>query len=288
VLIDENNKPRWVGDGESMSKKGLNFQGEWTPEAKDKNGNPIPPSHPNSRCTLLAESIANHNKEANSDPKGVDIGVITYSGRDADTMPPVWVAKSMDEGVVIGASIVSKATATEIGATGVNRQPWANAPFIPGSLAEYMDSQFKFFNSSNLKKKPIMAGLNYFLTHENRDSSGKGLIGEKKDVKVWLGWLELYANNDVSSLETPIGFIPKYEDLQKLFLDIGKQYDEKTYSMQFSLYIDKIISRIDIQIEAYKKEENLPKKLFEVYESQKRELLELKVKKGAIVSPQDF
>ena len=33
-------------------------------------------------------------------------------------MPPVWVAKTADDGVVIGASIVTAATATEIGATG--------------------------------------------------------------------------------------------------------------------------------------------------------------------------
>ena len=62
-------------------------------------------------------------------------------------MPPVWVAKNPDQGVVIGASIMSAATKTEIGATGVRRQPWANEPFIPGPLADYMDAQFAFFNS---------------------------------------------------------------------------------------------------------------------------------------------
>ncbi|MDD4527598.1 MAG: phosphoenolpyruvate carboxykinase (GTP) [Candidatus Margulisbacteria bacterium] len=288
VLLDENNKPRWVGDGEPMASKGINYQGEWTPDSKKVDGSSIAPSHANSRCTLLAEAIPNHNKKVNADPKGAEISVVTYSGRDADTMPPVWVAKSMDDGVVIGASIVSKATATEVGATGINRQPWANAPFIPGSLAEYMDAQFKFFNNPKLKKKPVMSGLNYFLTHDNRGSSGKGLIGEKKDVKVWLGWLELYSHGDVSSIQTPIGFIPKYEDLKKLFVGIGKDYSQETYTMQFSLYIDKIISRIDLQTEAYNKEENIPVKLYEVYEKQKEELLALKAKKGAIVKPQDL
>ena len=56
------------------------------------------------------------------DAKGAQIKVITYSGRDSNTMPPIWVAKSPDHGVVIGASIVSAATATEVGATGVKRQ----------------------------------------------------------------------------------------------------------------------------------------------------------------------
>ena len=73
--------------------------------------------------------------------------VITYSGRDSDTMPPVWVAKNPDHGVVIGASILSAATATEVGASGVNRQPWANSPFIPCPLGDYMEAQFLFYNS---------------------------------------------------------------------------------------------------------------------------------------------
>jgi phosphoenolpyruvate carboxykinase (GTP) len=50
------------------------------------------------------------------DAEGRETRVMTYSGRDSDTMPPVWVAKNADHGVVIGACIVSAATATEVGA----------------------------------------------------------------------------------------------------------------------------------------------------------------------------
>jgi phosphoenolpyruvate carboxykinase (GTP) len=139
--------PYWVGNGETAPDKGINFQGDWFKGKTDAEGKPVPMSHKNSRCTLQASAIANHNTKLADDPNGCPIKVITYSGRDADTMPPVWVAKSANEGVVIGASIVSKATATEVGATGVNRQPWANAPFIPGALADYMKAQFVFFNS---------------------------------------------------------------------------------------------------------------------------------------------
>ncbi len=284
VLIDEKKKPRWVGDGEPIPEKGINFQGEWTPAMTG-----VPMSHPNSRCTLLSEAIANHNKRMNADPAGAMIEVVTYSGRDSDTMPPIWVAKTMDEGVVIGASIVSKATATEVGATGVRRQPWANAPFIAGGLADYLDAQFRFYKNAALKKKPIMAGLNYFLTHQDRGGSGKGLLGEKKDVHVWLGWLELYAHNDVEAIETPIGMIPKYEDLKKLFNEkINKEYSEELYAMQFSLYIDNIISRIDLQIEAWKKEGGASQTIFDIYKTQKTALEALKAKKGAIVKPQDL
>jgi len=288
VLVDDKKVPHWAGHGEPMPEKGINFQGEWHPGKKDSNGKAIPPSHANSRCTLLASAIANHNTEASEDPAGVPVKVITYSGRDADTMPPVWVAENPDYGVAIGASIVSKATATEIGASGVNRQPWANAPFTAGPYGDYMQCQFDFFNSKDIndKDRPILAGLNYFLTHESRGGNGSGLLGEKKDVHVWLGWLELYANGDVEAIKTPIGYIPKYEDLKKLFNDkISKQYPEDLYEKQFSLYIEKIVARIDLQNEAYAKVKGIPSKFFDLCKTQKDNLNALKEKEGNIVSP---
>jgi len=278
--------PHWVGNGEEPPKSGVNFQGEWFTGKTGPDGSPVPMSHKNSRCTLVASAIANHATELSEDPSGVPIKVITYSGRDADTMPPVWVAKNPDEGVAIGASIVSKATATEVGATGVNRQPWANAPFIPGALADYMAAQFTFFNSKKFTEttRPIMAGLNYFLTHGNRGGTGNKLLGEKKDVRVWLGWLELFANGDVQAITTPIGYLPKYDDLVPLFKTINKEYPRDLYDMQFSLYIDKIVDRLDLQREAYSKEAEIPQLLFTIYKNQKQELLQLKEKFGPVVA----
>ncbi len=285
VLIDDDGTPHWVGHGESAPQRGANFQGEWYEGKVDHQGNVVPMSHKNSRCTLLASAIANHATQMAENPQGAPVKVITYSGRDADTMPPVWVAKTADEGVVIGASIVSKATATEVGATGVRRQPWANAPFIPGALADYMDAQFKFFNSAKFSAagRPIMAGLNYFLTHENRKGPGKGLLGEKKDVKAWLSWLELYAHGDVEGVHTPIGILPKYTELQPLFQAIDKEYPKSLYDMQFALYVEKIIDRIDMQNTAYSKEADIPRQLFQIYDRQKAELTHLKEKFGSVV-----
>jgi len=105
-------------------------------------------------------------------------------------------------------------------------------------------------------------------------------------VKVWLGWLERKTHNDVDSIETPIGYLPKYEDLKKLFKDIiDKDYPKDLYEKQFSLYIENIINRIDLQTEAYGKEPNIPEKLFEVLSEQKDELISLKNIHGPIVSP---
>ena len=91
-------------------------------------------------------------------------------------------------------------------------------------------------------------------------------------------------SGDVEAIETPIGFIPKYENLKELFADIDKDYPKEIYDKQFTLYIDRIIGRIDLQEEAYKKEKNIPAKLFEVYEEQRKGLEALKAKYGPTVS----
>ena len=287
VLIDENGIPHWTGNGEDPPLKGNNFQGPWEQDMKDENGKDIPISHPNSRCTLTSSALPNYS-EKSEDPNGVETRVITYSGRDSDTMPPVWATNNSDHGVAIGACIVSAATATEVGATGVKRAPWANAPFIPGALADYMDAQFKFFGNEKIAedKKPVMAGLNYFLTDEARGGTSKKLIGEKRDVKVWLSWLERHAHNEVDVIKTPIGDLPKFDDLKDLFQSIiNKEYTKELYIKQFSLYVDNIVARIDLQIEAYGKEPDIPVILFEVLKEQKEGLVALKDKYGPIVTP---
>lgn len=287
VLIDNHRVPHWVGNGEDPPDKGINFQGDWFKGKIGSNNNPIPMSHPNSRCTVSSTALANYSDFA-EDPAGVQTRIITYSGRDSNTMPPVWAAKSADEGVVIGATIVSAATATEVGATGVKRAPWANAPFIPGALGDYMAAQFQFFNNPKITedKQPVMAGLNYFLTHEARGGTSKKLLGEKKDVKVWLAWLERKAYKDVASIDTPIGELPLFDDLKSLFKSIiDKTYPIDLYNQQFSLYIDNIVSRIDLQLDAYSKEERIPENLFTILRKQHKGLLLLRETYGPVVSP---
>ncbi len=288
VLVDEHSVPHWSGSGEPLPAKGQNFQGDWWPGKTDKNGKPVPLSNPNARITLINDAIGNFNKAVASDPAGVPIKVITYSGRDSDTMPPVWVAKSPDHGVVIGASILSAATATEVGAKGISRQPWANSPFIPCPLGDYMEAQFQFFNSRKFSEsgRPLMAGLNYFLVDCARGGDLQKLLGEKRDVRVWLSWLERFAHGEVGAIETPIGFIPRYDDLRRLFQEsIGKEYPKSLYEKQFTFYVDNILARIQVQEDAYRKEKKLPARLFEVYEEQKKGLLALKEKHGPVVKP---
>jgi len=290
VLIDEKKKPHWVGNHEPHPDRGFNFQGDWFDGKTDKAGKPVPLSHPNSRCTLSSDSLDNYSAEAEN-PKGALTRVFTYSGRDSDTMPPVWVAKDSNAGVVIGACIVSASTATEVGVTGVKRAPWANAPFIPGALGDYMDAQFKFFGNDKISDayKPVMAGLNYFLTENARGGNSSKLLGEKRDVRVWLSWLERYAHNEIDFISTPIGNLPCYADLKLLFKQIiDKAYSKELYTKQFSLYTDNIIQRIELQQTAYAKEEKIPQTLFDILAEQKHALSALKATHGSIIPPEVF
>jgi phosphoenolpyruvate carboxykinase (GTP) len=148
LLIDDQKKPHWVGSGEENPDKGFNFQGDWFKGKTNKDGKAIPLSHPNARFTLSADVLDNYSKRL-EDPAGVITKVLRTTAATAIPCLPVWVAKNPNHGVVLGASIVSAATATEVGVTGVKRQPWANQPFIPGDLGHYMEGQLNF---STVKK----------------------------------------------------------------------------------------------------------------------------------------
>jgi phosphoenolpyruvate carboxykinase (GTP) len=151
-----------------------------------------------------------------------------------------------------------------------------------------MEAQFLFFNSKKFSRegRPLIAGLNYFLLDCERGGDLKKLLGEKKDVRAWLSWLERYAHGEVGGIGTPIGFIPRYDDLKMVFEGtISKAYPKSLYDKQFSFYIDNILQRIQLQEDAYRKEKKMPSRIFEVYAEQREGLLALKEKHGAIVPP---
>ena len=132
----------------------------------------------------------------------------------------------------------------------------------------------------------MIAGLNYFLLESERGGTQKKLLGEKRDVRVWLSWLERCAHGEVGAIATPIGSIPRHADLRAIFKElIDKEYPQELYDRQFSFYVDNMLARIQLQEEAYRKEKKLPARIFEVYEEQKKGLQALKEKHGPVVKP---
>ena len=88
----------------------------------------------------------------------------------------------------------------------------------------------------------------------------------------------------MEAIDTPIGFIPKYEDLKALFAEIDKEYPKAMYDMQFAFYLDNILARIDLQEKAYSESEDVPPTLFAVYEEQRAGLEVLRAKYGPVAS----
>jgi len=107
---------------------------------------------------------------------------------------------------------------------------------------------------------------------------------------VWLKWMELRVHNEMDALKTPIGLIPDYEDLKKLFKTLfNKDYAECDYLNQFSLRIPQNILKIERITEIYNtKATDAPDILFRILQIQKKRLEEIRAKYGDYVAPMVF
>lgn len=270
----------WLGMGKELPNSGRNHSGKWVKGNKDKNGKEIPYCHPNARYTIRISELAN--VDTNEDnPNGVQIEGIFYGGRDSDTSPPVYESLNWEHGVFIGATVESESTSATLGAEGVRTaSPMANMDFLVVPLGKYLGNHQKF--GSSLKKCPKVFATNYFL------KSAKGqYLNEKVDKKVWVIWAEGRIHGDYSSIQTPIGNLPKYDDLKKLFKTIfDKEYSKNQYQEQFSIRIERFLEKLDRMEKMYKQEPDIPEFFWNVLNKQRQELKELKEKNGkTIVSP---
>jgi len=238
VLIN-NGVPYWGGMKKDIPDKGINFSGEWFKGKKDKQGKEIPCSHKNARYTLRLNELKNIDSKAN-DPGGVPVKAIFYGGRDSDTTIPIVESLTWAHGVFLGATVESETTAATLGARGVRKyNPMANFDFISVPLGTYIENHLKF--SDGLREIPKIYTTNYFL----KDESGN-YLNSKLDKKVWLLWAEGRVHHEFEAIETPVGLIPKYEDLKKLFIrELNKDYTRVEYIQQFSLRIIKYLKKME-------------------------------------------
>ncbi|MBA7508361.1 Phosphoenolpyruvate carboxykinase [GTP] [subsurface metagenome] len=284
VLVTEDGNVYWKGKPGEVPEKGINYSGEWYPGKKDSEGKEIAPSHKNARFTVNLKNL--DNLDINYDnPNGVEIKGIMYGGRDSDTLVPVQEAYNWAHGIVsMGASIESETTAATLGKTGVRKfNPMSNLDFLSIPVGKYIDINLKFGES--LEDPPKIFSVNYFL----KDSNGN-YLNEKTDKRVWLKWMELRVHKEVKTINVGTGFIPKYEDLKKLFKDVlGKDYRQEEYIKQFTLRVPENISKIDRIVKIYNElGPGVPDILFKILEEQKSRLESLKNKKGEYISPLAF
>ena len=281
VLINDN-KPYWLGMKKDIPKEGVNYSGEWTKSKKDDKGNEITPSHKNARYTIRLNALKNIDERAD-DPTGVPIKAVIYGGRDSDTTIPVVESINWAHGVFLGATIESETTAATLGAQGVRKHnPMANLDFISVPIKTYIENHLKFVN--DLKKIPKIYATNYFL----KDEKGN-YLNSKLDKKVWILWAEGRVNNEYEAIETPVGRIPKYEDIKTLFNSkLNKDYTRKEYEQQFSLKVTKYLEKMERMIKIFG-HIDMPVTFNKELKSQILRLQETREKYGKeIISPFDF
>lgn len=282
VLVTEEGKPYWLGDGRKIPEKGINYSGEWFIGKKDAKGQEITHSHKNARYTVRLSELKNCDPKLD-DPKGVELAGIIYGGRDSDTTVPVEQAFDWNHGILMkGATIESETTAATLGKEGVRKfNLMANIDFLSIPMGRYINNNCDLGNS--VKKPPNIFSVNYFL----KDKDGKYLNGVK-DKHVWLKWMELRIHGDVSAIKTPTGHIPEYSDLKKLFKEVlGKEYPREEYTKQFTLRIPENLEKIKRITNIYKtKVPDAPHVLFEALEAQKQRLEAVRDKLGDYISPE--
>ena len=281
-ILIKDGVPYWLGMGKELPDNGENFSGDWHKGKKDSAGKDILAAHKNARYTIRIKELENADENADN-PEGVPIRGFLYGGRDSDTSVPVLQSLSWAHGVFLGAAIESETTATAIGATGARKHnPMSNIEFLVVPLSVYINNHLSF--GDNLDEPPLIFATNYFLKKEGK------FLNEKVDKKVWLMWMEGRVHNEYEAIETPIGFIPKYDDLKALFRQIfRKEYTKEQYIEQFSIRMKHLLDKLD-RIEAiFRQEDDIPKVFYDHLNQQRERLNEAKEKyKKDVVGPFDF
>ena len=246
VGLTDNNEPWWEGrkDGNPV----IDWKGDRIEQGEDAVF-----AHPNSRFTVSAKNNPKYSDLADSS-NGVPISAIVFGGRRSELAPVVYESKDWNHGVLVGASVGSETTAAAIGEVGViRRDPMAMKPFCGYNFADYWTHWLSFSERSN--NLPKIFHVNWFRKNEN------GFIwpGFGDNLRV-LEWIIKRCNNEIDALETPIGYLPKSEDINTSGLTISDDAMEELVFVDNQKWLDEMAG-----IREYfgEYEERLPEKLLE-------------------------
>lgn len=187
--------------------------------ATDWHGKPYvagngPAAHPNSRFTVSATKNPSYSSLAEA-PDGVPLSAIVFGGRRKELAPLVYEARDWRHGVLVGAGVASETTAAATGAVGVvRRDPMAMKPFCGYNFADYWAHWLSFADRST--KLPRVFHVNWF----RQDENGKFLWPGFGDNLRVLRWIIDRCEQRVEANETPIGYLPKPEDIDTSGLNI--------------------------------------------------------------------
>jgi phosphoenolpyruvate carboxykinase (GTP) len=280
-VLDVNGRPYWQGMGDvEIPLRGVNYSGQWWRGKKDSKNNLIPISHDNARFCVSLEGLKNFDAK-----QVVDLDGIIYGGRSSKRPVPVCELYGWVHGVFFGASIESEPTAATVGASSskIIVNPMANKEFVSIPIGKYLENHIRF--GRDLKVSPKIFYVNYFL----RDESGN-FTNTKMDKKVWVRWMERRINGKLDAYATPIGLIPKYEDLVELFKkELDTNYSKEDYETQFVTRVLELLDKLDIAEEFFQKDPtHIPSEIFDMIKMQRELLVEVQKTLGDNISPFKF
>jgi phosphoenolpyruvate carboxykinase (GTP) len=184
---------------------------DWTPESA------TPAAHPNARFTAPAAQDPAIAPEW-QDPKGVPISAVLVGGRRSSVVPLIHQAFDWQHGVFLGSIMASETTAAAAGQVGkLRRDPFAMLPFCGYNMADYLGHWLDIGGATGADKLPKIFYVNWF----RKGPDGKFLwpgFGENSRV---LEWVFQRVNGEGGAAETPIGYVPRPEDLDSDGLDVS-------------------------------------------------------------------
>jgi phosphoenolpyruvate carboxykinase (GTP) len=209
-----------------------------------------------------------------------------YGGRDAKAYVPVQQSFSWEHGIIAyGASLETETTFAIIGQEGVPEiNMMSIQDFISIPLGQNIRNNLEF--GRKLKKAPAIFGVNYFLKEKG---NGK-FVNAIQDKHVWVKWMELRVHGEAGAIESPTGYLPKYEDLKKLFRQVlNKDYSKEDYIKQFSIRVTENLAKIE-RVQRFYQENvsDTPLEMFGILYLQRERLLKAREKFGDYISPECF